>query len=537
MNNDARKIESMVIAAALYLLAIFFAYRLPFWFSHPLLIWADQSVYLAMADLVLHGQKPYIDFFDFNPPLIIYLNVIPVWLSAVLKQPIILMFDCFVYAVTAVSLCLTAIQVYLNRNTASKSILLFLLFVPLLCTQTMLFNFGQREHLFVLAYFPFMLMRVLRATEDGIRPPALLSLVTGLFAAVGLALKPQFLVTALIVELALFIECRRAKRGDIWRTSNELTSAAAFIVLYICAFAIFLHDGFVEFFSQSLPLYLHGSKFYRIGFIESLMSLRDFSAIYYCLCAALIAFFVSRKSLYSYIFLVFALVSLISYLQAGTIYSYRAIPVLSGSYMVLLVALAQFMEKILSGFRTRVAFVVLLILSSTFYCYSQAMNCRFDPSLGEEVSLDLTEIGYPQIGKIQAVSPVLEVILKNSKPSDSVLFLSEGVRPGFPATLQSKRQSASRYLHGMIMPMLLMSIPYNRPKYSAMLQKVVDDYGRDIAAQKPALIFVDQQYIEPLLAQYHFISRYMADYERLTSLEQLRMIVYKRKAEAGGSAP
>ncbi len=45
--------------------------------SHPLLGQPDQCMYLSMADLLMAGRLPYVDCFDNNPPLIIYLGVIP----------------------------------------------------------------------------------------------------------------------------------------------------------------------------------------------------------------------------------------------------------------------------------------------------------------------------------------------------------------------------------------------------------------------------------------------------------------------------
>src|ERR1700679_1637233 len=44
---------------------------------YPLEINTDNAVYLAVAQLLLGGKQPYVDFYDTNPPLIMYLNVIP----------------------------------------------------------------------------------------------------------------------------------------------------------------------------------------------------------------------------------------------------------------------------------------------------------------------------------------------------------------------------------------------------------------------------------------------------------------------------
>ena len=53
-------------------------YKLSFIFLHPLAISPDQALYLESGKLILQGRVPYLDFFDLNLPLIMYLNVIPV---------------------------------------------------------------------------------------------------------------------------------------------------------------------------------------------------------------------------------------------------------------------------------------------------------------------------------------------------------------------------------------------------------------------------------------------------------------------------
>ncbi|HMY02717.1 MAG TPA: hypothetical protein PKA48_05155, partial [Candidatus Obscuribacter sp.] len=59
-----------------------------YWSMHPLSISADQSVYVQSGLLLLQGKVPYLDFFDFNPPLIVYLNVIPVLVARALALPL-----------------------------------------------------------------------------------------------------------------------------------------------------------------------------------------------------------------------------------------------------------------------------------------------------------------------------------------------------------------------------------------------------------------------------------------------------------------
>jgi hypothetical protein len=542
------RIEIAVIIATAYLLAIFLLYRLPFWLCHPLLIWADQSVYLAMAELVLHGQKPYVDFFDFNPPLIIYLNTIPVFLAQVLKQPLVIMFDCFVYGFTTISVLLSAALALLNRKTPEKFVLLMLLFVPVICTQSQMWNFGQREHLFVLAYFPFLLLRLLRhraasasvsdpvsnsAPDSAPVPVSLpdwLAVAIGMFAAVGLALKPQFIVTALLVELTLW--CDSLRRTSPKKLQPEFLSLSACLAIYVSYFALFQTDGCYIFFKEALSVYAAGSYVYRIGFIESLVSIGDFSFLYYFLLASLAIAFVSRKSIYSLAAVVFTLISLISYWQAGTIYSYRGLPVSMGCWTIMAIASGQLLEAVYKkngALRSlTVVALVAVLTGSTFYCLTKVNERHSDALLGPELTMDLSDLGYSNT-RVQALNPLLETILKNTTEFDSVLIIGNGVRPGYPALLQSGRKCASRYLHGMVIPMVLGAMELNPSHNTTELDRILANYGSDIERNRPALIVIEADCIAPVLAQHNFISRYMADYYLSETQTEQRLIVYKRK--------
>jgi hypothetical protein len=63
----------------------------------------DCALYLQQAEMLLDGAVPYCDFADTNPPLIMYLNVLPVALARTLGLPVIVTFQAFVLALLALS--------------------------------------------------------------------------------------------------------------------------------------------------------------------------------------------------------------------------------------------------------------------------------------------------------------------------------------------------------------------------------------------------------------------------------------------------
>ena len=151
-------ILALSVLALSFLILLF--NRLIFWLYHPLFVWTDQSVYLEIAQLILQGKIPYLDVFDFNPPLIMYLNVIPVLVSKALHVPAPLGLSLTIIFLSAFSCASAAWLAFKNRMVCSPIVLFSLIFFfcPL-PTQGLDTDMGQREHIFMLLYLPFLIGR------------------------------------------------------------------------------------------------------------------------------------------------------------------------------------------------------------------------------------------------------------------------------------------------------------------------------------------------------------------------------------------
>lgn len=193
------------IYCAVTLGATFFVglfYRFYFYLLHPMFVGPDQSVYLAFAQLICKGAMPYRDIYDFNFPLIMYLSTLPVMLSAALPVPcpLPLVFDWFIYALFALSaILLVLIFIAPKRDSASAPGYMWpVLFALLWLQQSQLQDLGQREHIFVLLYWPFFVLRYFANTNPLKSGPlkTVLSLVCGIFAC-SMHLKPHLFLTVL----------------------------------------------------------------------------------------------------------------------------------------------------------------------------------------------------------------------------------------------------------------------------------------------------------------------------------------------------
>ena len=142
----------------------------------------DAGILLDCARLILHGWLPYVDYVEMNPPMAHYVNVLPVYLARILNLEIPTAFNIFVltlavYSVTVLlflSSRLTPVFSLSSRLVLAAVCLLFSLWV------FRAGEFGQKDHLFALAYIPWLYCRTVRHGHGDV--PAGVGIVIGLIS-------------------------------------------------------------------------------------------------------------------------------------------------------------------------------------------------------------------------------------------------------------------------------------------------------------------------------------------------------------------
>ena len=130
---------------------------------YPLAVNHDNALMMSYAQRILDGQTPYVDFYEINPPLIMYLSTIPVALGRLLGQNPIPLFNLIVLGLcvwSALSIRRTMIDLELPGRA-----LVLTAWIGLAWATQFTLSMGQREHLFALGYVPFLLLRVARWSE------------------------------------------------------------------------------------------------------------------------------------------------------------------------------------------------------------------------------------------------------------------------------------------------------------------------------------------------------------------------------------
>ena len=526
---------------------VFSLSALQYFLFHPLFIGNDQSVYLAMGQLVLDGLVPYRDFFDFNAPLIIYLSALPAFFSRFLILPVSLVFDFFVYLCFFIS-CSLVLATYLQFKGHKDSYVLPFAIAGLTWMQSNQYlDLGQREHFFFLFYLPYLLFRALRLSDSArIRRGMacnILAVVIG-FCALLVHIKPQLLIFFLVVEL---VTCY--KSGAFSKEKRKLLFAPEFLtflvgsLLYFLHFAFYPREAVMNLLNEAIPIYAMGFKWYENSTIACLVSTNSgINTTFLFASSMLLAVaFYSRSALLlplvSFNGTAFAMFAFFS-----TNWTYRYLPVQGCSMVLLMIELAILLRLFASGGLPRFALqflgspLLFIYAIFTFYQYYSAYAATF---LAAE-NVDLRSLGCLGFASTRELSPPLVCILRHSKPGDAILSISQGVAPGYPPVLLAGRRPGSRFLHGMHLPMLDTCLERTGDlKYKRKLDQAVLDYGEDIEKFKPALIFVQDGEIEELLKQRGFFEKFVTGkgYVSLGKLNFEGMKVFKRGSSGQVSGP
>ena len=201
----------------------------------------------------IDGARFYVDLFEINPPLNFYLHVPPIvfsrWTGLGLMPSFVLWI--FLLIFIALALCLHIIR----DERATRPYLWTALWVGSLITSLAvpMGSFGQREHIVVVLSLGYLFGFAVRTA--GGRIGTRTGMIAGFLAAVGLALKPYFLVAPLLLEL------REIIRGRSIRAALRPDSVVLVVVGLIYGISIpIVHP---EYLTEVVPMAL---ATYSLGF-------------------------------------------------------------------------------------------------------------------------------------------------------------------------------------------------------------------------------------------------------------------------------
>ena len=462
----------------------------------------DVAYFLAIGQRLIGGDILYQNVIDLNPPMIAYLSAIPALFAKVTGLSLIksgLIFFHLLMFSTGFLFALNVESIFKSDKIDRIQVLIVWLIVSMASLPA---NFAQRDQLvfwLISALIPFRIARC-----RGVKVKKWLAWLTGIVAFVGLAMKPQYFIIFLILEIILAV-----KHGfSIKRLL--LPEILAVLILgtgYLLHF--FLIPGMEAYFYKWIPLVSAG---YQKAYAPPLKNIFDetYSIIKFFLAFAsvpLTFYWLRRENFVSYCFSMAAFASLLAMLIQGKGWAYHTIPMASFAGLSIYFLARDYKRFLIPAS----VFLFVAMLPNPVKLLSFNSNLNLHTSIYSK---------YAQI--IEEITP------ENS----GVFFVNDHIDPGCPSVQIADRKLCGTFLTQFVLKILAAeykkkkSLPPELEKYD---QIVIDTLKSDVKSCKPAAVFVQTVQNDVMSGKYYSLNRYL---KRKKFFEFLRQD-YKFQFKAG----
>lgn len=435
---------------------------------HRLDMHPDCAMYLQCGQMLLAGKIPYVDFYDVNPPLIMYFNAIPAGLAALFQQDLMLSFWIFIWMLAAITTLWSA-GILFRAADAQQWQYLGPLLIAISLIMLTVKEIGQREHLFVMFYLPFFLLRWWRFRSGNLNKAE--AILAGILTGIGIALKPFFFLLALLPEIYWLLSKRQPQK----LLAPEVLAAGISGVVYLAHFLLVPAEMRQNFFHYLIPLVNAGYDYMNSAFPPPL----PLNKRMFLLLLVLPASWILRRRCDLIMPLLMWVVG--GYLclcvqQKGFVY--HAIPMFSA-----VILLSGLVLGILAGFKGwygRIAAGLVGLFLALGLIGKEVWTMPGDP--------------YKSVNGAGG-GDFADIIAKHSQANEAVFFASVPVQDPYAVLVQLNRQPASRYL--WLFPIPCYEQMKAKAKNSLEVEKiqkaedaVLAQVITDIHNSKPRLIFV-----------------------------------------------
>ena len=417
----------------------------------------DTSWYLISTKWWLHGTPLYDQIQELNPPLAFYLTVPPVFIADRLGFDAVFMMQLYVILLGVIALLwarriLSASGDYTPAEVACLTVTasIALLILPIAV-------FGQREHLMILFTWPYIAVSLTARHEH----TPVQAVFVGLFAALGLALKPYFLVLPLFITITQIVRARSIR--PLFSAQN--LTILGFCIFYVLAARV-LHPAY---FSEIIPQAMLVYGAYKSGFWYVISNIYIYLALTF-----LVGFFIVRhlnkNSPVSPVLFSAALGGLASYFIQMKGWGYHLIPY--STYLVLLFGWVIFQLSTHSK-QHRLAIVLAIIPANLFLVPALAIGPYENP-----------------------VTVVFSKYFTCPKGQRSFQTFGANIWPSYPMANYADATPANRApglwrFPGLARQLATPQYPMEHAKLEALMEEARTDVINDLIRTDPQLIFVD----------------------------------------------
>lgn len=510
------------------LLEVFLATALHILF-HPLEINHDTASLLQTGILLLEGKTPYVDFTSTNPPLIMYLNAFPAAVASTLSVHVVVVLKLMVLLVSIGS-ALACLHILLRsgldfeNSTCWSIVVSFSLLSLILLHRPFQYDYGQREHLFVLLYFPFLIGRWIRWEKGSLSRLTAVSI--GIAAAVGAFIKPHFLAIAFLVELYGVVSnrsCRNLLHVEVGSFAVTGLAYAGHFFLISAAARQELFGRWLPFVAENYDVYNnpYGILLDRPSFLPAVLT------------SLPLAFVVARygdgllkiaKPL-----AIFTGGAILSFFLQHKLWPYHLIPALYGATLIWTLSIGRFFDELPRGRQRGFPFASWLLCQAVivqmatityFYLWLGMMpawgwllvllavagfivlRTRLKASVVIAGVLAIL-VGWAPWRTSDPLSrnPVAQAMGRHTEEGDPVMFIATSTSAAFPTLVQMNRRPGSRYIVTWPIPLFYKGVrvnddgefPYRRSdELPSEEVRFLNDLIRDLETIRPRMILVRQ---------------------------------------------
>ncbi len=495
----------------------------------------DVGIFLDYARLELRGSIPYVDLPDFNPPITHYIHLVPTYLAGIVHLEIPTAFHSFVLILAGYSA--VALLYLMSKPTPAFSLpsRLVLATVCLLFSlwALRLHEFGERDHLFALAYIPWLYCREIR--HGGGIVPRWAGLVVGLVGCPLFLFKPHFCVLVAAVEVWLLCVSRRF--SCLW--SSEILAVAGWVFVYAAHFFFIPSEMRDAYFLRWVPLALAHYDVYGHPLSEIA---RQFSTKFWFFqipvgFAALILIIWPRLpnnwKLQLHGLVASTLAGWGIFIMQHKGWSYHLLPAISFEMLLAATLIMILLEggetvNVFSKFGPAIKKGMFLLI-----CFSLSSL-----SLGMVYTISASTISPNQIDDL------VRFIQQQAAPNERVTFISTSVFPAYPTLIYAKRLSGTRFLNAFPIAFLYKGAqprgdgtpPYHSPsQVTSEERRFLDELGSDTLKNRPKLVFIESGHdcqacpkgfrIDKYLAAEGWLQMYLKNYTFMRTLHGFAVYV------------
>ena len=300
-----------------------------------IIISGDITWLMHVGKNFLAGGHYYTDFIEVNPPMAIYIYLIPVILSQLLSISFITSITIYIFCVAMIAWLVCSYL--LNKIFAPADSAIHYFFETMLTFALFVlpaYAFGQREYLLVTLILPYLLLAVLRLQKQTLNKVG--ALLIGIAAGIGFTIKPFFLFAWLFIELYLALRTKSIKL--IFR--SETISCLALFLIYALSIVLVTPE-----YIKQTELLIQPTYYFNFHVPFSLLLINNLVIFGVIL---LIIFGLTRKTLkYQALgdLLAVSIISmLVNFLLQQTLWFYHIFPVLFFSTLLLALTATSYIQ-------------------------------------------------------------------------------------------------------------------------------------------------------------------------------------------------